>query len=129
MECGAPRHVINDGWKDTICHTSLSLITHAKWVQVFLHTNAKGQPFLGDCVGSTVEVDPATSRQEMLLFGRVKDRRNIYHGFPTRVKLWLEDLCMPIEVELEDFSQSFGYSSESESVEAGRSGKCTMRSP
>ena len=27
---------------------------------------------------------------------------------------------MPIEVELEDFSESFGYSSESESVEAGK---------
>ena len=62
--------------------------------------------FLGDCVGSTVEVDPATSSQEMLLFRRVKVKSDIHHGFPSRVDLWLEDLRLPIEVEIKDFSES-----------------------
>lgn len=65
MDCGAPCHVINDGLKDTICHTSLSLslITCAKWVQVFMHTNAKGQPF--------IQMKQKTSRK-----GEIEKRRN-----------------------------------------------------
>lgn len=67
--------------------------------------------FLGDCVGSTVEVDPVTSNQEMLLFRRVKVKSDIHHGFPSRVDLSLEDLCLPTEVDTEGFSESKAQSS------------------
>lgn len=46
---------------------------------------------MGDCIGSSVEVDPTTVRKEMMLYGRVKVLRD----------LWLDDICVPIDVEME----------------------------
>ncbi|KAJ8617639.1 hypothetical protein MRB53_013825 [Persea americana] len=56
---------------------------------------------LGECLGSVLEVGPATARKENLLFGRVKVAGNLLQDLPQRLHLWLDDLCMPIDVELE----------------------------
>lgn len=56
---------------------------------------------LGDCVGSTVEVDPFTSKKEMMLYGRVKVTRDVNQRLPQSIYLWLDDLCVPIEVEMD----------------------------
>ena len=56
---------------------------------------------LGECLGSVLEVGPATARKENLLFGRVKVAGNLLQDLPQRLHLWLDDLCMPIDGELE----------------------------
>ncbi|XXG46623.1 hypothetical protein AAC387_Pa02g1423 [Persea americana] len=56
---------------------------------------------LADCVGTTMEVDPATARMEMHLFGRGKVSRDVNQCLPQRMFLWLDELCLPIEVEME----------------------------
>lgn len=57
---------------------------------------------LNDYVGSTIEVDPLTSRKEFLLFGRVKIARDTNQTPPRKISLQLEDLCVPIAVALEE---------------------------
>lgn len=42
---------------------------------------------LGDYVGSTVEVDPFTSKKEMLLYGRVKVTRDVNQRLPQSIYL------------------------------------------
>ena len=79
--------------------------SHDVWVRfkgVPLHVwREETFSLLGDCVGSTVGVDPATAKKQMLLFGRVKVARDINQTLLLRIFLYLEDLCLPIEVELE----------------------------
>lgn len=56
---------------------------------------------LGDCMRSTLEVDPAIAKKQVLLFGRVKVARDINQRLPQRVFLYSNDLFLPIEVEVE----------------------------
>lgn len=53
---------------------------------------------LGKCMGSLIEVDPFTYRKDNLLFGRVKVARDPNQKLPHKLNLWLDDLCVPIEV-------------------------------
>lgn len=46
-------------------------------------------------------MDPVTSRKDNLLFRSVKVARDLNQKLPQRLNLWLDDLCVPIEVELE----------------------------
>lgn len=56
---------------------------------------------LGDCMRSPLEVDPAITKKQVLLFGRVKVARDISQRLPQRVFLYLDDLYLLIEVEVE----------------------------
>lgn len=56
---------------------------------------------LGDCMRSTLEVDPAIAKKQVLLFGRVKVARDINQRLPQRVFLYLDDLYLLTEVEVE----------------------------
>lgn len=42
---------------------------------------------LGDCVGSTVEVDSVMTNKEMLLFGWVKVARDVNQSIPKKVSM------------------------------------------
>lgn len=63
---------------------------------------------LDNYVGSTIEVDPLTSRKEFLLFGRVKIARDTNQTPPRKISLRLEDLCVPIAVALVGGDKSAG---------------------
>lgn len=56
---------------------------------------------LGECLGSLKKVDPVTSGKDNLLFGRVKVARDPSHKLHWRLYLWLQDRCIPIDVEME----------------------------
>ncbi|KAJ8615391.1 hypothetical protein MRB53_034763 [Persea americana] len=53
----------------------------------------------GDCVGKTLEVDIRTVKQEFLLFGRVKVKRDDFWNLLKEIILWLDDLRVPLKVE------------------------------
>ncbi|XXG49575.1 hypothetical protein AAC387_Pa02g3726 [Persea americana] len=60
------------------------------------------EEILSVTVDSIIEVDPLTSKKEFLLFGRVKIARDTNQTVPQKIYLWLEDLCVPIALGLEE---------------------------
>ncbi|XXG68639.1 hypothetical protein AAC387_Pa06g1680 [Persea americana] len=60
---------------------------------------------LAEYVGSIVGVDPLTPNKEMLIYGRVKVSKDANQKLPQRIYLWLDDLCAPIDVEMEEMSK------------------------
>ena len=70
---------------------------------------------MGDCVGSTVEVDPLASKKEMMLYGRVKVTRDVNQRHLQRTYLRLDDLCVPIDVEMEPVLKAENTQSKDES--------------
>lgn len=66
---------------------------------------------LGDCVGQTLEVDHRTIQQEDLFYGRVKVLLDDTRELPEEISLWLDDIQVPVKVEVEQLEpQRKGYS-------------------
>lgn len=42
------------------------------------------------------------SNKEMLIYGRVKVSRDANQKLSQRIYLWLDDLCVPLDVEIEE---------------------------
>ena len=66
---------------------------------------------LGDCVGQTLEVDHRTIQQEDLFYGRVEVLLDDTRELPEEISLWLDDIQVPVKVEVEQLEpQRKGYS-------------------
>ncbi|KAJ8615144.1 hypothetical protein MRB53_034516 [Persea americana] len=87
-----------EGWMEVIARPPRAVWLRFRGVPLHVWTEGIFR-LLGDCVGKTLEVDIRTVKQEFLLFGRVKVKRDDFWNLLKEIILWLDDLRVPLKVE------------------------------